>query len=135
MPDFPTIAIGGMLLFIVSALLITQSRKPVAWTAWLVPVLLVLPVTAWSVFAILREGPFGFLASQTASLWGMLVWFNLLLAQGAAFFLLQNRARAAGMKSEVWVLAVALTAGVGLMAMLATTLYLDRRARRDRVTE
>lgn len=130
MPEFQLIAVAGMLAFIVAALFVTQSKEPVAWPAWLVPAVIVLPVAAWSVVAILQEGPFGFLASQTDSLWGMLVWYNLLLAQGAAFFLLQNRSRAAGMKSEIWVLAVALTAGVGLFVMLAVTLYLEREQRR-----
>lgn len=135
MSDFEVIAVAGMLVFIVAALLVTQSKEPVAWPAWLVPAVLVLPVAAWSMVAIVQEGPFGFLASQTESLWGMLVWYNLLLAQGAAFFLLQNRSRAAGMKSEIWVLAVALTAGVGLFVMLAMTLYLEREQRRAEVKE
>jgi uncharacterized membrane protein YhaH (DUF805 family) len=91
---------------------------------------IVVPLVGWSVLAILREGPFGFIESQTGSLWGMLIWFNLLMSLGSAFFLLQNRARAAGMKSEIWVLLVAFTAGMGLLVMLARMLYLERREAR-----
>ena len=46
----------------------------------------------------------------------------------AVLILLQNRARAAGVKSEVWVLVVIATGGVGLVAMLARTVQLERRA-------
>jgi hypothetical protein len=49
------------------------------------------------------------------------------MSVAAGFFLLQNRARAIGMKSEVWVLAVIFTGGIGLLLMLARTVYLERR--------
>jgi hypothetical protein len=45
----------------------------------------------------------------------------------AAFYLLQNRARAAGMKSEVWVIVVIATGSIGLLLMLARTLQLERQ--------
>ena len=131
LPDFTVVAIAGMLVFIVAALQITQSKDRVRWPAWLVPAAVVAPLAAWSVLAILREGPFGFIQAQTASLWGMLIWFNLLMSLGVAFFLLQNRARAAGMKSEIWVLLVAFTAGLGLLVMLARMLYLERVEARE----
>lgn len=127
LPDFRLVAVAGMLLFIAVALQITQTRHRVRWPGWLVPAGAVLPLAAWSVLAILREGPFGFIQSQTGSLWGMLIWYNLLAGLGVAFFLLQNRARAAGMKSEIWVLFVAFTAGMGLLVMLARMLYLERQ--------
>ncbi len=128
-PIFDIVAIGGMLVFIAAALQITQSKHPVEWPAWLVPAVLAVPLTAWAAVAFLQEGPFGFIEAQTGSLWGMLTWLNLLMGLGVAFFLLQNRARAAGMKSEVWVLMVAFTAGLGLLVMLARMLYIERAAR------
>jgi hypothetical protein len=48
----------------------------------------------------------------------------------AAFFLLQNRARAVGMKSEVWVIIVIFTGSIGLLLMLAQTIYLERKGPR-----
>lgn len=128
LPDLRVVAVAAMVVFIGVALQITQSRRRVSWPAWLVPAAALLPLVALSALAMLREGPFGFIASQTSSLWGMLIWFNLLMSLAAAFFLLQNRARDAGMKSEVWVLLVAFTAGMGLLAMLARMLYLERRS-------
>ena len=44
-----------------------------------------------------------------------------------AFFLLQNRARAVGMKSEVWVIVVIFTGSIGLLLMLAQTVFLERK--------
>ncbi|WP_395661680.1 hypothetical protein [Aestuariivirga sp.] len=59
--------------------------------------------------------------------WGVQVWFDRLLSVTIAFFLLQNRARAVGMKSEVWVLVVIFTGSIGLMLMLAQTVHLERK--------
>jgi len=48
------------------------------------------------------------------------------MSLAVAFFLLQDRARAAGMKSEVWVVLVIFTGSLGLLMMLARTLYRER---------
>ncbi len=58
----------------------------------------------------------------------MQVWFDRLVSTTAAFFLFQNRSRAIGMKSEVWVIAVIFTGSIDLMLMLAQTVYLERKA-------
>jgi hypothetical protein len=126
MPAPRLTAIAGLMIFIVAALMVTQTKERVGWPAWLIPVAIALAVAAGSVVAIAEEGPFGFLPGPGASLWELVVWYNLLMALGAAFYLLQNRARAAGMKSEVWVLLVVFTGGVGLLLMLARTLQLER---------
>jgi hypothetical protein len=55
------------------------------------------------------------------------VWLDRLMCAAAAFFLLKNRPWAIGMKSEVWVLAVIFTGGIGQLLMLARTIYLERR--------
>lgn len=126
MLDPQLFAVAGLLVFIVVALLVTQTKNRVSWPGWLVPAVLVAPLAAASIFAIVDEGPFGFLPGPSASLWDLLVWLNLLCCLGAAFFLLQNRARAAGMKSEVWVLVVIFTGGIGLLMMLARMLHRER---------
>ena len=64
---------------------------------------------------------------MVASPWGVQIWLDRLASTTAAFFLLQNRARAIGMKSEVWVLVVVFTGSIGLLAMLARTVHLERR--------
>lgn len=127
MPDFHLLAVAGYAIAVIAALLVTQSKQRVSWPAWLVPVVLVAPFAAWTALAIAEEGLLGFLPAQTGSLWGIQIWLNFLMALMAAFFLLQNRARAAGMKSEVWVLVVIFTGSIGLFVMLARLLYLERR--------
>lgn len=120
-------ALGGFAAAAMAMLLITQTKERVAWPAWLVPALVVVPFAALTAYAIVTEGLFGFWPLLTGSPWGLQVWFDLLLCVTAAFFLLQNRARAAGMKSEVWVLAVMTTGAIGLLLMLARTVYLERQ--------
>jgi hypothetical protein len=128
MSHFELIALAGFAVAAVAMLLVTQTRERVAWPAWLVPAGAAVALAAWSGLAIVDEGLFGFWSMLTGSDWGLQVWFDRLMSVTAAFFLLQNRARAAGMKSEGWVLAVIFTGGIGLLAMLARTVHLERKA-------
>ena len=101
LPDLmQVVAFSGYALAAIIMLLVTQTKERVAWPGWLVP----------------------------GSFWGVQLWYDFLISLTAAFFLLQNRARAAGMKSEIWVLLVIFTGSIGLMLMLARTLYLERKA-------
>jgi hypothetical protein len=109
-------------------LLVTQTKERVSWPAWLLPAAVVVTFTAWTAFAVSEEGLFGFWPVLMDSRWGVQVWFDRLISLTAAFFLLQNRARAIGMKSEVWVLACIFTGSIGLMLMLAQTVRLERMA-------
>ena len=120
-------ALAGFAVAAIAMLLVTQTTARVAWPAWAVPVLVVVPVAAWTGMAILREGLFGFWPLLSASPWALQVWLDRLMSLTTGFFLLQNRARAIGMKSEVWVLVVIFTGGIGLLLMLARTVYLERR--------
>ncbi|MFM8747513.1 MAG: hypothetical protein ACKOED_12760 [Aestuariivirga sp.] len=109
-------------------LLVTQTKERVSWPAWLIPAAGVVVFTIWTGFAIFTEGIFGFWPVVMGSNWGVQIWFDRLFSVTAAFFLLQNRARAVGMKSEAWVLAVIFTGSIGLMLMLAQTVQLERKA-------
>ena len=120
-------AFAGFGVAAIAMLLVTQTKARVAWPAWVVPVLVVVPVAAWTGMAIFRDGLFGFWPLLAGSPWALQVWLDRLMSVAAGFFLLQNRARAIGMKSEVWVLAVIFTGGIGLLLMLARTVYLERR--------
>ena len=121
------IALAGFAVAAVVMLLVTQTKERVSWPAWLVPAAAVVPFALWTGVAVAAEGPFGFLPMLAASDWGLQVWFDRLMSVTAAFFLLQNRARAAGMKSELWVLAVIFTGSIGLLLMLARTVCLERK--------
>ena len=124
---FEWIALAAFAVAAVAMLLVTQTKERVSWPAWLVPAVVVVPVAAWTGLAIAEAGLFGFWPMVTSSPWGLQVWFDRLLSVTAGFFLIQSRARAAGMKSEVWVLVVIVTGSIGLLAMLARTVYLERR--------
>jgi hypothetical protein len=120
----------GLVGFAVAAtvmLLVTQTKQRVSWPAWLVPAAAAVPLAGLAGLALAEAGLVGLRPLLTGSPWGLLIWLDRLASATAAFFLLQNRARAAGMKSEVWVLAVIFTGAVGLLAMLARTVYLEGR--------
>jgi len=124
---FEWIALAGFAVAAVAMLLVTQTKERLSWPAWLVPAVVVVPFAAWTGLAIAEAGLFGFWPMLTTSPWGLQVWFDRLLSVTAGFFLIQSRAREAGMKSEVWVLVVIVTGSIGLLAMLARTVYLERR--------
>lgn len=127
MSPFELMALAGFAVAAGTMLLVTQTKKRVAWPAWLVPAVVVVPFSAWTGLAIAEEGLFGFWSMITGSPWGLQLWFDRLMSVTAAFYLLQNRARAAGMTSEVWVLAVIFTASIGLVLMLARMAYVERK--------
>jgi hypothetical protein len=127
MSPFELMALAGFAVAAGTMLLVTQTKKRVAWPAWLVPAVVVVPFAAWTGLAIAEDGLFGFWSMITGSPWGLQLWFDRLMSVTAAFYLLQNRARAAGMKSEVWVLAVIFTGSIGLVLMLARMAYVERK--------
>jgi hypothetical protein len=122
------IALAGFAVAAGVMLLVTQTKARVSWPGWLVPAAVAAILAAGAGLTVADAGLFGFGPLLTASPWGLQLWVDRLACLAAAFFLLQNRARAAGMKSEVWVLVVIATGGVGLLAMLARTVQLERRA-------
>ena len=77
-------------------------------------------VTIWS------EGLWLVIENHTLNLWGIQVWYDLLLAIGVALFFVLPRARAAGMNVLPWTLLVVLTASIGLLAMVARLFWLER---------
>lgn len=121
----------ALAVFVIAAivmLLVTQTKDRVGWPAWLVPAAFGVLIAGWTGFALYTEGLSGLGAVLGSSVWGLQFWTDRLASTAAAFFLLQNRARAAGMKSETWVIAVIFTGSIGLLLMLARTVYLERKA-------
>lgn len=79
-------------------------------------------VTIWS------EGVWLVVENHTLNLWGIQVWYDLLFSVSIALFFVLPRARAAGMNVLPWIVFVALTASIGLLAMVARLFWLERRA-------
>lgn len=100
----------------------TPQSRPGAWR---VPAALAVLFLAWSIGAVLIEGPLGFWPEHTRNLWGNQIWFDLLLAAGCAWFALLPRCRAAGMQPWLWLALVATTGSIGLLLMLARLLWLE----------
>ena len=128
MPHSELIALAGFAVAAVAMLLVTQTKERISAPAWLIPAMVAVPFAALTGLALVQEGLSGLLPVIAGSPWGLQVWFDRLMSATAAFFLLQNRARAAGMKSEVWVLAVIFTGSIGLFLMLARTVHLERKS-------
>lgn len=121
-------ALGVFAVAAIVMLLVTQTKQRVGWPGWLVPAAFGVLIAGWTGYALYLEGWSGLWAVAGGSAWGLQLWNDRLISTTAAFFLLQNRARAAGMKSETWVIAVIFTGSIGLLLMLARTVYLERRA-------
>lgn len=127
MPSLHLVALAGLAVAAFAMLLVTQTKQRVSWPGWLVPAAFAIVCAGGAVAAISIDGTAAFWPLVGGSWWGIQLWYDRLLALAAALFLLQNRARAVGMKSEVWVLLVIFSGSIGLLLMLARTLFLERR--------
>jgi len=119
----PILAIIPAVLIAVVAIR-AKSRPP--RHIWIIPALFSAALTAWTIPAIIQEGPLGFLAAHAQTLWGNQVWFDLLMALTMAWVLILPRAKALGMNLPVWLLSLSL-GSIGFAAMLARLLYLEEK--------
>ncbi|MFN4112871.1 MAG: hypothetical protein ACK4GD_02895 [Sphingomonadaceae bacterium] len=95
--------------------------------------LLLAAFAAFSAFTIAQEGVMTVVANHTMNFWGTQVWYDLLIAVSLALFFIMPRARAAGMNPLPWVLFVAATASIGLLAMVTRLWWLERLGRQGQV--
>ena len=114
--------------FVLFGLWTLQRQAPPPPGAWRIAAALSLLFLAFSLWAVAREGPFGFWAEHTRNLWGQQIWFDLLLAAGTAWAALLPQARALGMRPAPWLLAVVFTGSIVRLAMQARLLYLRERS-------
>lgn len=94
--------------------------------AWIVPASLSAAFAAFSVFVVVQEGPLGFWTEHIRNGWGNQIFIDLLLAATTALLMGAERARAAKMRLQLWVVLVIATGSIGLMAFLARLWYLER---------
>ncbi|NNE50471.1 MAG: hypothetical protein HKN38_09730 [Altererythrobacter sp.] len=92
---------------------------------------LALTFGAFTVFTIAREGIEQAILNHTANFWGTQVWYDLIIATSIALFLIAPRARATGMKLWPWAIFVALTASIGLLAMIARLFWLEQQSEQE----
>lgn len=82
-------------------------------------------VTLWS------EGIMPLVANHTVNLWGVQVWYDLLISVTVALFFIIPRARKVGMSIPFWVILVGSTASIALLAMIARLFWLENALAED----
>lgn len=115
------VAAAGMMIIYFLA----NAKQP---GSWMLAAFLCAAFTAYTGATIATEGPIGFLANHTTNHWGVQVWYDLIISLGIALFLILPRAQIAGMAATPWLIFVALTASIGLLAMIARLLWLEARS-------
>lgn len=83
---------------------------------------------AFTVITIASEGVEQVILNHTVNYWGTQVWYDLIIAASVALFFIAPRARAVGMNLWPWALFVALTASIGLLAMIGRLFWLEQRS-------
>lgn len=81
----------------------------------------------FSAITIAAEGPLGFLQNHQVNLWGVQVWYDLIIALAIALTFVAPRAKAAGMNVPVYVLLTGTTGSIGLLAMVVRLFWLERQ--------
>jgi len=82
----------------------------------------------FTVFTIAREGIEQVVFNHNLNFWGTQVWYDLIIATSIALFFIAPRARAANMNIWPWAIFVALTASIGLLAMIARLFWLEKKS-------
>lgn len=118
--------LAGIALVVFMATL--WKRGGTGRSVWMVPAALSALFLAWSLITVVLEGPLGFWAVHTRSMWGNQVWFDLLLAVGVSWLLIVPRARALKMNLLPWMALILATGSIGLLAMTSRLLFLEERA-------
>jgi hypothetical protein len=121
---------GGFLAVLVAIGAVLVRRETIGSAA--LAAALAAGFAAYTAVTILTEGVMPVLANHTANLWGVQVWWDLLISVTVALFLIAPRARAAGMNLPLWTLFVVATASIGLLAMCARLFWLESRAAEQR---
>lgn len=117
---------GGFLVAVAAILSIVMREQKIGSAA--LAAALCGGFAAYTAGTIYSEGLAPVLANHTSNLWGVQVWWDLLIAVTIALFLIAPRARAQGMNMPLWTAFVVATASIGLLAMVARLFWLERAA-------
>ena len=108
--------------------LLASARAEELRISWTIPAWICAAFLAWSLFAVVTEGPLGFWAIHTGSAWANQVWFDLLIGIAVAWTILLPRARRLGVRPLPWAVLILCTGCIGLTAMFARVLWLEQNA-------
>ena len=126
MSAFEFLAAGGIVAAIIAVIHIATTKAQVGNP--LIAAALAGFFGAYSAVTIFKEGVLPVWINHTTNMWGVQVWWDLLFAVGIAAFFIVPRARAQNMAVVPWLLFVAATASIGLLAMVARLFWLEKRA-------
>lgn len=112
----------AFVVFLARSTFATKHTGPTG--AWAIPAVLSLAFFLYSGYTIWLEGPLGFFVDHTRTLWGIQIWFDLLMGVSIAWLFMVPQARKHHMNIAFWMVFVIATGNVGLMAMLARLLWL-----------
>ena len=122
----PFIALaGGGLVWAVVAI-VSIMLRPTAPGSAVLAASLAAGFAAFTAITIWAEGVWPVIVNHTSNLWGVQVWWDLLLSLSVAYFLIVPRARAQGMNLPLWTVLILATASIGLLAMCARLFWLER---------
>ncbi|MBX7540273.1 DUF2933 domain-containing protein [Qipengyuania sphaerica] len=126
MVPFEYLAIGGIVAAVAVLVYVIANRDPVG--SPVLAAVLGAFFAAYTGVTIFHEGIATVWTNHTTNLWGVQVWWDLLMSVGIAVFFIVPRARAQNMAIVPWLLLVAATASIGLFAMVARLFWLEKRA-------
>jgi hypothetical protein len=122
-----TVTTVAVLATAVALVGLTVSRR--ATPPWWVPAGVSAAFAAWSAYAVADGGLFGFWPLHTASPWGVQVFVDLLLMALVAWSLLLPRLRARAVNPWPWLVLVATTGSIGMLAAVARLLHAEQSSR------
>ncbi|MEM8489084.1 MAG: hypothetical protein AAF564_26295 [Bacteroidota bacterium] len=127
MENTTLIPIVAAVLFVAYGLYMALRKADSNNPQWQMPALLSVLFLLFSIYTVTMEGATGFAIEHTRNLWGNQITFDLLLAVGAALYFAIPRAKTLGMQPLFWLLLIASTGSIGLLAMLARIVYLENK--------
>lgn len=125
MSSYAILFAAGLAVALVAFAHIVTNREQIGST--MIAAMLSAGFGAFTAVTIFKEGVMPVWLNHTSNLWGVQVWWDLLFSLGVACFFIVPRARAQGMNVVLWLVFVALTASIGLLAMVARLFWLEKR--------
>ncbi len=126
MSVYEILALAGLAAALAGAIYILTNKDPVE--SPILAAALSAGFAAYTIGTIMTEGVSLVWTNHTTNMWGVQVWWDLLICVVVALFFVAPRARKVGMNLPLWTFFVAATASIGLLAMVSRLFWLERRA-------
>lgn len=127
MSNFLTLPLISLVIFPIVTITVMIKTNQSRNIRWIVPAAFCVAFLVFTVVTVAAEGLLGFWSNHTQDYWGNQVWLDLLLALGISWCLIAPKAKELGMKLPVWLLLIACSGSIGMLAMFSRSLYLQDR--------